>query len=247
MELLHLWALPQTKRLRVLDMGCGLGGSSRFLYRHLTQKGKDVEIVGITLSTYQQARATTITQSAGDIPAGAVTFQTANALSTPFADQSFDLVWSLESAEHFPTKGAWLAEVKRVLVPGGTLLCATWCRRETTSRPLSEAEERLLGRISKNYALPAFVALSDYGRLAEEKRLLGFSATQQSWTLNVFPFWPAVIRSAMRPTTLLRVLASLPFGGWTTVKGAVTAVLMMQGFGERTLNFGVFAVSSEGR
>lgn len=44
-----------------------------------------------------------------------------------YPDDSFDLAWSLESGEHIPDKEAWLAEVYRVLKPGGTFVCVTWC------------------------------------------------------------------------------------------------------------------------
>nr|ABF73021.1 plastid gamma-tocopherol O-methyltransferase protein precursor [Karenia brevis] len=243
-QLLELWpwGVPDKSRLRVLDMGCGLGGSSRFLYRNLSALGVHVEVIGITLSPWQQERATAITNHSKDIPKGEVTFQVANALSTGFAAQSFDIIWSLESAEHFPTKDLWLREVHRLLVPGGTLLCATWCHRETAEKPLWDSEKVLLGRISKNYMLPDWVPLSEYGRLSNTLGFVGFEASQRSWTVNVIPFWRAVIWSALRPSTLLRVLVALPFGGWTLIKGAITALLMMQGFQEGTLNLGVFSV-----
>ena len=48
-------------------------------------------------------------------------------LRNRYPDGSFDLAWSLESGEHIPDKEAWLAEVYRVLKPGGTFVCVTWC------------------------------------------------------------------------------------------------------------------------
>lgn len=231
---------------RVLDMGCGLGGSSRFLYRELSSKlpKTGISVTGITLSPWQQQRATELTQNAGDIANGSVAFYVRNALSTEFPPGTFDIVWSLESAEHFPSKDLWLSEVRRILAPGGTLLCATWCQRSTTQEsPLSPAEQTLLGRISKNYALPSWVSLTDYGKLVAEAQLEGFGSSQRSWTINVLPFWPAVIWSALRPSVVVYVLSTLPSSGWTTIKGAVTALLMMQGFRYGTLDFGVFAVT----
>ena len=41
-------------------------------------------------------------------------FQVADALNMPFADDSFDLVWSLESGEHMPDKEKFVAELSRV-------------------------------------------------------------------------------------------------------------------------------------
>lgn len=242
-ELIALWPRPAPKtRVRVLDMGCGVGGSARFLYRYMRSLDLDAEVVGITLSTYQRERAAELTAASQEIPAGAVSFQLANALETPFPNASFDLIWSLESGEHMPGKSAWLREVARLLCPGGAFVCATWCHREVSDRPLEASEVRILERICKNYALPAWVPLSAYGAASEENGLLGFERHQQSWTTHVLPFWPAVIWSSLRPYSVFRLLVELPFGGWATIKGAITAILMMQGFQSGTLNFGVFAV-----
>ena len=48
------------RRLTILDMGCGVGGSSRFMLRTLTAAGYEVHVTGITLSSYQQGRATAL-------------------------------------------------------------------------------------------------------------------------------------------------------------------------------------------
>ena len=70
------------------------------------------EGVGITLSPVQAARAGALAdaQGLGD----KVQFQVADALNMPFADDSFDLVWSLESGEHMPDKEKFVAELSRV-------------------------------------------------------------------------------------------------------------------------------------
>jgi tocopherol O-methyltransferase len=225
---------------------------------HFGSAEASIEVVGITLSSYQQARATALTAACDDIPTGAVRFEVANALATGFEDGDFDLVWSLESGEHMPNKQEWLDEVSRLLRPGGAFLCATWCCREhsysdfaefgadaESLTPLRQEESVLLGRICKNYSLPKFVPASTYGAAAQGAGLVDFAETVCSWTEHVLPFWPAVIRSALRPSSILQLLGALPCGGWTTVKGAITARLMMQGFAMGTLDFVVFAVRKE--
>lgn len=44
----------------------------------------------------------------------------------PFADRSFDLVWSMESGEHMPDKAQFVKELARVAAPGGKVIIVTW-------------------------------------------------------------------------------------------------------------------------
>lgn len=54
-------------------------------------------------------------------------FLAASATALPFADQSFDLVWSVWTLEHVIAPERMLAEMLRVTRPGGALfLCAGW-------------------------------------------------------------------------------------------------------------------------
>ena len=59
--------------------------------------------------------------------------QVADALEMPFNDNSFDLVWSLESGEHMPDKSRFVNELARVAAPEDESLSsrgaiATWKR-----------------------------------------------------------------------------------------------------------------------
>jgi tocopherol O-methyltransferase len=74
---------------KVLDVGCGVGGSSRHIARRF---GSDV--TGITLSFLQCEHANL--RSANDGMSDLTHFLVADALNLPFEDNSFDLVWSLE-------------------------------------------------------------------------------------------------------------------------------------------------------
>ena len=102
---------------RVLDVGCGVGGSTRHIARAFGCDG-----VGITLSPYQAKRANELSAAAG--LGDQLSFQVADALEMPFPDESFDLVWSLESGEHMPDKEKFVSELTRVLRPGVLFLVA---------------------------------------------------------------------------------------------------------------------------
>jgi len=144
---------------------------------------------------------------------------------------------SMESGEHMPDKQQFMSECMRVLKPGGLFLMATWCHRETEQQlPLSESEQIHLNRLSFNYCLPKWVPPSTYRNIAKQANLQQIN--EADWTTAILPFWPAVIRSALRPTSILGLLRS----GWLTVRGAFTAILMLRGFSRKLLVF--YAISA---
>jgi len=103
----------------VLDMGCGAGRHAFEMYR----RGADVvafdqdgdELAGV-LELFAAMR------EAGEVPAGAeADIKQGDALSLPFADGEFDRVVAAEVLEHIPDDSTAIAELARVLRPGGTL------------------------------------------------------------------------------------------------------------------------------
>lgn len=121
---------------KVLDVGCGVGGTSRYLAKSL---GTDASVTGITLSPNQVKRATELAVEQG---VGNAKFTVMNALEMDFPDNSFDVVWACESGEHMPDKEAYINEMMRVLKPGGKFVMATWCQRDNRDVPFSEKDER---------------------------------------------------------------------------------------------------------
>lgn len=92
--------------LQAVDVGCGIGGSSRHIVRKY-----GCEARGVTLSPYQANRGNELAKEQGI--ADKASFQVADALDMPFDDDSFDLVWSLESGEHMPDKQKFVSELAR--------------------------------------------------------------------------------------------------------------------------------------
>ncbi|MGL5032720.1 MAG: methyltransferase domain-containing protein, partial [Microcystaceae cyanobacterium] len=167
--------------------------------------------------------------------AAQVHFEVANALEMPFADASFDWVWSLESGEHMPNKSQFLRECYRVLKPGGRLILATWCHRPTNSLagPLTADEQRHLQAIYKVYCLPYVIALPDYEAIALD---CGFkSLRSDDWSTAVAPFWNQVIDSAINPKAIINLVKS----GWKTVEAALAMPLMQRGYQRGLVRFGV--------
>ena len=105
----------------VLDIGCGVGGPALWLAEHV-----GCSVTGIDLVASSIAEATSRAEARG--LADKAQFLEANALAIPLDDESFDVVWGQDAWCHVPDKAALLAEVRRVLRPGGTVAFTDWLR-----------------------------------------------------------------------------------------------------------------------
>jgi SAM-dependent methyltransferase len=102
----------------VLDLGCGFG---RHAYE-AARRGASVVAVDRAEAEVGQTRATLQAMAdAGEVPPGtALGAVRADALALPFASGTFDRVVAAEVFEHLLDDGAAMAELARVLRPGGT-------------------------------------------------------------------------------------------------------------------------------
>lgn len=102
--------------LRVLDMGCGAG----FLSNYLAERGHQVTGVDTTEENLAVARAHDRTHTA--------TYLLADACAVPCAPGSFDVVCAMDLIEHVEDPARLIAEVGRVLAPGGMFFFHTFNR-----------------------------------------------------------------------------------------------------------------------
>jgi ubiquinone/menaquinone biosynthesis C-methylase UbiE len=98
----------------VLDVGCGIGGPSRFLAKEF-----GCRVTGLDLTAEFIEVANMLARRTG--LAGKVTYRQGNALDLPFPDASFDLVWSQNAAMNIADRDRLYAEMRRVLRPAGRL------------------------------------------------------------------------------------------------------------------------------
>jgi ubiquinone/menaquinone biosynthesis C-methylase UbiE len=99
---------------RVLEVGCGHGGGASYLMRTLrpaSYTGLDLNRAGIAFC-----------RKTHNLPG--VDFVHGDAENLPFPDRSFDAVINIESSGAYPHFVRFLAEVARVLRPGGHFLYA---------------------------------------------------------------------------------------------------------------------------
>lgn len=212
----------------LVDVGCGVGGSSRYMASNIFNEATGK---GISLSPYQIQRATVFTaeQNLSD----RLEYRVADAMEMPFEDNSFDLTWSMESGEHMPDKDKFVNELFRVTAPGGRILIVTWCHRELgpDETGLTVKETRLLDKINEVFYLPEWCAASRYVSIAHS---LGLEDIRQAdWTEFVAPFWPAVIKSALVPRNFVSMIRS----GKKTIRGAIASFYMLRGFQKGLVKF----------
>jgi len=110
-----------TPESTVLDVGCGIGGPSSWIFeRHRPVRHIGVEYCGRSVREADQRWAG---QACRPI------FVQGDAHHLPVRDASVDVVFNLESALHYADKPAFIAECKRVLRPGGWLCLGDICTR----------------------------------------------------------------------------------------------------------------------
>jgi ubiquinone/menaquinone biosynthesis C-methylase UbiE len=112
---LELAAAEVARPAAILDIGCGTGR----LLRSAAVRFPAAKLVGV------DATAEMVKQAERALPAGSsIRFQHATAEELPFPDTQFDLVFSTLTFHHWSDQARGVAEVARVLAPGGRWLLA---------------------------------------------------------------------------------------------------------------------------
>ena len=99
----------------VLDVGCGLGGTARYL---AVQYG--CKVAGIDLTKEYISIGKKLTQIVG--LSDRVELHQGSALEIPYEDERFDIVWTQHVQMNIADKNLFYSEIARVLKPGGRLL-----------------------------------------------------------------------------------------------------------------------------
>ncbi len=120
METIELEHLPLAPGARVLDLGCGEGRHAIAAWMK-----REAHCIGIDLCAADVARAREraepFREAIAASSARSIGFAVADGLRLPFAEHSFDVVVCSEVLEHIGPYREVLAEIRRVLKPGGAL------------------------------------------------------------------------------------------------------------------------------
>ncbi len=215
---------------RLLDVGCGIGGSARILARDY-----GFEVLGISISPAQIARARELTPS--DLTR--CRFAVMDALALELPDQGFEAVWSVEAGPHMPDKQRYADEMLRVLAPGGILAVADWNRRDPADGAMDGRERWVMRQLLDQWAHPEFASIPSLKAHLEGSRWAdGIAITTADWTDATLPsWWDSILEGVRRPGA---VLGLGPAGVVQGLRELPTILLMDWAFRRGLMRFGVF-------
>jgi tocopherol O-methyltransferase len=162
---------------RVLDVGCGMGGSSIRLARRL-----GCRVTGITLSGVQQRWASIAARWAG--VGDRVAIRRADAETVQFPSDSFDVVWSVECTEHLFDKEQFFRRAAEWLRPGGTMAICAWLAADDADRPGPRGE---VEAVCEAFLCPSLGTFADYRGWMEGAGLE--VVRTEDWTTRVARTW----------------------------------------------------------
>jgi geranyl diphosphate 2-C-methyltransferase len=167
----HFAPMPASGRM--LDAGCGRGGTSFMAHQRF-----GCRVDGISISESQvvfsqnQARSREVGEQ--------VRFELGNMLDTGFADATFDGLWNNESTMYVDLFQLF-AEHARVLKPGGRYVCITGCHNDVYGLP-----SRAVSEINAHYICNIHPR-SEYFRAMAQSRLVPISVV--NLTAQTIPYW----------------------------------------------------------
>jgi tocopherol O-methyltransferase len=213
------------RRSRVLDIGCGLGGSAMWLAQTL-----ECTVAGMTISRVQAAMAAKRARSRG--LDGKVRFEVQDANQWQPEPDSVDVVWIMESSEHFPEKSRFFKRCATALKPGGTLAVCAWLRRDGPTRA---GEKQLVDTVAEAMMSASLDSLGSY---VGWMRDAGLTVTvADDITRYVEPTWVHCERLGRNP--LVRFFVRFMDG--PTQRFVNAFPLMRNAYSTGAMAFGLFA------
>lgn len=130
---------PITSASTVLDVGCGIGGPSGWIF----DRYHPGRLIGLEYLGSSVKAASKRWNGDSERPR----FIQGDAHNLPLENDSVDVIFNLESALHYARKNAFIGECRRVLKPGGTLCLGD----VTTTRKLMFAPIEMLNKLPSQF------------------------------------------------------------------------------------------------
>ncbi len=188
----------------LLDVGCGVGGPALFLAR----ERPDLQVTGINVVEDHLERAR---QRASD----RVDFLWADADELPFRAQSFDGVYSIESAFHFRDRGQFIHQAAKVLRPGAPLVFTDLVNRPENRR----LYDRLVLRMAEKALGSRGLGTQEEWRHHLEHHGFTDIVIEDLWprVLPGLPRWAQMLEGTLMPSTYPPPLLNLGARGLRTI------------------------------
>ena len=216
------------KGSRILDVGCGIGGSSRIL-----AKFYGFNVTAITISPAQVKRARELTPEELNC-----NFQVMDALDLKFEDGSFDGVWSVEAGAHMHDKNKFADEMLRILRPGGYLALADWNSRDLRKHPPSYFENLVLKQLLEQWVHPNFISINEFGNILRINKNSAGRVISENWNFYTNPSWyDSIVEGIRRP---FAILSLGPLAIIKSIREIPTILLMNWAFRKGLMEFGVY-------
>jgi len=172
--------------MMVADVGCGHGGTVNLLAGEY-----GCSVLGLTISETQLRLARKACESLD----GRVRFELADAEAYDFQPAGFDLIWNMESTEHFFDKSAYFRKVGGALKPGGKLMVAAWS---------GSMKDALVQEVARVFLCPELWTLEEYVRGIEAAGLKIVS--QEELADEVVPTWDISAQQIQKSRWMLSIL-----------------------------------------
>lgn len=174
---------------RVLDVGCGLGGSSIHLART-----RDCHVTGVTISPVQRLWAT-IAGSKNRV-SDRVRFLRGDAERVVFDPESFDVIWSVECTEHLFDKATFFRHAAGWLRPHGRMAICAWV---AGNEPLSEAQRLIAEQVCEGMFCPSLGTAGEYDSWMSDAGLE--DVVTRDWTSRVAQTWTICLERVRKSGT----------------------------------------------
>lgn len=217
-----------TAGMSVCDVGCGYGGTARFLAEHYR-----AQVTGLTVSEAQFRYATEKTNGAGN-----PTYLLQDWLANPFSDDSFDAVISIECLAHIPDKPRYFREIARVLKPGCKAAIYAWLA-DPSPRPWEV--RHLLEPICSEGRLPGMGSADEYREMIADAGLALLRYEELSRRVRK-TWWICARRLAGRLCTSPRYWRALVDSNNGNRVFALTLVRILAAYHTGAMQYGLFVM-----
>jgi sterol 24-C-methyltransferase len=201
--------------MRLLDVGCGVGGPMRTIARFT-----GAHVTGVTLNAHQVGRARQHNEDAG--LSSSCELVQADFHHLPMGDATFDGAYEIEATCHAPDRVKVFREVLRVLKPGASFVGYEWCMTDKYD-PGNAEHRRIKHGIAEGTGLPDIITIPEVMAAFASAGFEIVASHDHALTSDAeTPWWQALVGEGFTAKGLARTSAGrvLTHGTLKALEGA---------------------------